>query len=257
MHCSARGHLQTCWGCTGSHHIIDKDTKEPRGVPLLTCLGLDTDTSTTVPGCIHPANMQNAQKMRYKTAEEWSEQQSYFHISALILWPNRSEPATEVDEKLLVGKAESFFKAQYTCFSSVFNVKFNTGGQVAPLIFTEMREDFYVLVSIRDWTWHLHFLSLVIPLYQVFLEGWEIYDLARHNRFIYYWKYLLLIPLSIVKTVRFDEDSSYWAFRDTRRIIAIVLVSATSFIPMKIYSSLCFKGNFCDPKLQQFHNISN
>jgi len=48
------------------------------------------------------------------------------------------------------GKAESFFKARCTSFSSVSNVKVNTGGQVAALIFIKMREDFSVPVSIRD-----------------------------------------------------------------------------------------------------------
>lgn len=96
LHFSAWGHLQTCWGCTGYHCVTDKDIKEPWGTPLLTSLSLDRHTDHR-PSCIHAAHVQNAQKMRQETAEEWSEQQSYFHISALILWPNRCELVAEVD----------------------------------------------------------------------------------------------------------------------------------------------------------------
>lgn len=80
----------------------------------------------------------------------YSEQVSSFNISALILWPNISELVTEADEKLLVGKAGSLFKAQYTCFIRVFNVKLNTEEQATPLTFIEIREYFYTPVSIRD-----------------------------------------------------------------------------------------------------------
>lgn len=73
LHFSAWGHLPASWGCPGYQCVTERDTKEPWGTPLL-----DTDTGTTVPGCIHPDNVQNAQKMRWKTVEEWSYQQSYF-----------------------------------------------------------------------------------------------------------------------------------------------------------------------------------
>lgn len=161
---------------------------------------------------------------------------------------------TEEDEKLLVGKAESFFQGKIHLFQQCFNVEFNTEEKATPLTFIEMREDFYIPVSIRDWTWNLHFLSLV-PLYQVLLEGLEIYCKK--------YQIHILLDVFLINTTFNSQDCEVWwtqfllGFQRYKKDYNSCSCKCSIFIPIKISSSFCFKGSFCDPKIQQFHNNSN
>lgn len=76
-----------------------------------------------------------------------------------------------------------FFKTQ--CFRSVSSIKCNIGKEELPLFFSfffffviKTREDFYIPSFVSNLTWCFDFFSFVVPQYQIFLEGWEIYDLA-------------------------------------------------------------------------------
>lgn len=155
-------------------------------------------------------------------------------------------------------KAESFFKAWCTNFSSVSNVKFNTGGQVAPLIFIKMTEDFFIPISTGDWTWHFPFFCMScyssVPGFPGRVEN--IWPGMKYP--IYMLLYILLITTTFIsQECDVSWRQSLWAFRDTRRMtIAIALVRATSFLLMKNSCSVLEEIFFGDPKIQQLHNIS-